>query len=109
MQMHAGLDFVEAGRKYRLVYSNPDSTQQDKADAREELVRYAAARFDVELEAKQQEIDQLEHRLQQLRASVQQIEESRDNEIAQMVLGAERIAQRQTRQQRQNQDESGND
>lgn len=109
-QMHAGLDFVEAARNYRVVISNPKSTDSAKADAREKLAKYAAERFDVELRAKQHEVDRLEARLTELRASVEQVEAARDQEITQMVSAAERNAQRQSRQRgNQRGQQSGDD
>ena len=109
-QMHAGLDFVEAARNYRVVISNTESTESAKADAREELVKFATERFDVELRAKQHEVDRLEARLAELRASVEQIESAREEEITQMVSAAERNAQRQSRQRgNQRGQQSGDD
>lgn len=102
-QMRTGLDFGEAARLYRLVLSNPDSTQSDREEALNEIRSHAEARFDAELEAKQLEIDRLEARLNQLRDSVSELEQRREQEVDQMVDLAHRNAERLARQQAQKQ------
>lgn len=102
-QMRTGLEFGEAARLYRLVLSNPDSTQSDREEALGEIRSHAEARFDAELEAKQLEIDRLEARLNQLRDSVTQLEQRREQEVDQMVDLAHRNAERLARQQAQKQ------
>lgn len=102
-QMRTGLDFGEAARLYRLVLSNPDSTQSDREEALSKIRSHAEARFDTELEAKQLEIDRLEARLNQLRDSVSELEQRREQEVDQMVELAHRNAERLARQQAQKQ------
>ncbi len=102
-QMRTGLDFGEAARLYRLVLSNPDSTQSDREEALNEIRSHAEARFDAELEAKQLEIDRLEARLNQLRDSVSELEQRREQEVDKMVDLAHRNAERLARQQAQKQ------
>jgi len=113
-QMHAGLDFVEAARSYKMLLSSANADEGELAAARAQLESLAARRFDVDLRTKQHEVDRLEARLAELKESVQQIEERREREIAQMVASAERTAQRPGRPHRRPQnaarpDRSGDD
>lgn len=107
-QMRAGLNLVEAGRLYRSVIGNPDSTQSEREAALERIRSDAAHRFDVELQGKQHEIDRLEARLAELRESVDLIEQNREQEIELMVTSTQRNAERLNRQQNQRQ-RSGDD
>lgn len=107
-QMRAGLNLVEAGRQYRTVIGNPDSTQSEREAALEQIRAEAERRFDVELRGKQHEIDRLEDRLAELRESVELIEEQREHEIELMVTSTQRNAERLNRQQSQRQ-RTGND
>lgn len=113
-QMHAGLDFVEAARSYKMLVNNAQADEDELAASRAQLEALAARRFDVDLRTKQHEVDRLEARLAELKESVQQIEERREREIAQMVASAERNAQRPNRTHRRPQntarpDASGDD
>lgn len=108
-QMHAGLDFVEAARSYRMLINSPQADEADLGDARSRLEALAARRFDVDLRTKQLEVERLEARLTELKNSVEQIEQRREREIAQMVATAERSAQRQNRTHRRPQDPSATD
>jgi len=101
-QMHVGLDFVEASRAYGVLLNNRESTEADRAEAHELLMSLATSRFDVELKSKQYEINRLESRLTELKASITQVESRRDQEIADMVEAAKRNAERQYRQRRRN-------
>ena len=94
-QMHAGMDFIEAQGAYLRVVSDPENGESQLADARNQLHKLAGQRFDVELMAKQYEINRLESRLSELKASIEQVESQRDQEIAQMVEAAIRNADRQ--------------
>ncbi|MFG0245251.1 MAG: hypothetical protein ACF8MF_04265 [Phycisphaerales bacterium JB052] len=109
-QMHAGLDFIDAQGEYLRVLSDPENGESQLADAREQLSNLAGQRFDVELLAKQYEINRLESRLSELKASIKQVEAHRDQEIAQMVEVAIRNAKRQLQMvQRRRQQSSGDD
>lgn len=109
-QMRVRLDFVEASRLYRQTISDPKATDSDRADALDRIRVLAAKRFDVDLSAKQFEIDRLEARLDELRASLSSYEDRRDDEIQQMTAFEKRNAERLARQQalRRNQQEPGN-
>lgn len=96
-QMRIGLDFVEASRVYRLALNAPDASEQDKAKAYDTLLRLASERFDMDLRAKQFEVDRLESRLDELRASIEEIQSRRDTEVQHMVNTATMNARRQSR------------
>lgn len=100
-QMRAGLNLVEAGNAYRRVLGNPDATQQEREAALAKIRSEAERRFDVELKGKQHEVDRLEARLAELRASVELIEAQRDREVELMVISTQRNAERLNRQQSQ--------
>jgi len=84
-EMQAGLAFVQASRLLRRTMNDPEVTDTDRANAMNQLRMLAARRFDVQLKAKQYEIDQLEARLNELRSTVDQILQRRDDEIEHMV------------------------
>lgn len=109
-QMRVRLDFVEASRLYRQALGNHDATDSDRADALDRIRVLAAQRFDADLRAKQFEIDRLEARLDELRASLSSYEDRRDTEIQQMTAFEQRNAERLARQQaqRRNQQNTGN-
>lgn len=109
-QMRVRLDFVEASRLYRQAIGNQNATDSDRADALERIRVLAAQRFDADLRAKQFEIDRLEARLDELRASLNSYEDRRDTEIQQMTAFEQRNAERLARQQaqRRNQQNTSN-
>ncbi len=111
LQMHAGFDFVEAARLYRVALSDPNASESQRERSLADVRTYAEQRFDTEMQAKQLEISRLESRLDELRASLSELEAQRDQEVSRMVLGAQRNAERLARQQRQRQqqkdDQSG--
>jgi len=87
-EMHAGLMFVEATRRYRATKSKRSASESEITEANEVLHQAASKRFDVQLEAKQYEIAQLEARLNELKASIDQIEDRREEEIDRMLAAA---------------------
>jgi hypothetical protein len=93
-EMRIGLEFVEASRIYRALTNNPNSTESEIAEASDRLSGLAAERFDIKAKAHQFEIDRLEARLNELKASVDQIQQGRDAEIAHMVNNAKHSAKR---------------
>ncbi len=93
-EMRAGLLLIEASSAYRATLSNPSASQSDQANAIAKVRRAAADHFDTQLESKKLEIARLEARLNELKASVNEIEQRRDIEIEQMVESAKRNARR---------------
>lgn len=89
-EMHAGLMFVEASRLFRSTMSNASATDSDRADAMTNLQSAAAKRFDVQFKAKQHEITMLEARLEELKSSVEGIQDRREDAIERMLDGATR-------------------
>ena len=89
-EMHAGLMFVEATRHYRVIKNKRSASESEIAEANEVLQQAASKRFDVQLEAKQYEIAQLEARLNELKASINQIEDRREEEIDRMLAAADK-------------------
>jgi hypothetical protein len=108
-QMRVRLDFVEASRLYRQAISDPSATDSDRANALERIRVLAAKRFDIDLSAKQFEIDRLEARLDELRASLTTFEDRRDVEIQQMTTFEQRNAERLARQQAQRRSQPANE
>ncbi len=100
-QMRAGLDFVEAARVYRTVLTNPDAGNDQIEQATDEMRKHAEARFDAELRAKQLEIAKLEERLNQLRFSIDALEDQRESEVDRIVNAAKNNAVRLNTQQSQ--------
>ena len=91
-EMRAGLDFVEASGVYRRILKNPAASDTAKAQARETLYRLAGERFDAQMKSKLFEVQRLEARLNELKASVEDIESRRDVEIERMLKGSRRHA-----------------
>ena len=89
-EMHAGLMFVEASRLFRSTMSNASANDSDRADAMANLRSAAANRFDIQFKAKQHEISMLEARLDELKSSVEGIQDQRDDAIERMLEGATR-------------------
>ena len=92
--MQAGMNFVEASRKFRMIFNNPNATESENVDALARLRDAAAVRFAAQLDAKQYEISKLEARLNELKDSVDRLESKQDEEIDRMVLSAQRNAMR---------------
>lgn len=109
IQMRAGLDFVEAARVYRTILSNPDASDEQIAKALLDMRTHAETRFDAELRAKQLEIAKLEEQLDQLRFSVDALEERRAYEVDRIVTAAQKNADRLNRQQSQRKSRNEND
>lgn len=97
-EMRIGFAFVDSMQNYRQVSSKPDSTDTEKADALSELRELAAQRFDVQLRAKQFEIEQLEARLNELKGSVDEILARRQIEIDRIVGAAMRSPRNHARE-----------
>ena len=89
-EMHAGLMFVEATRHYRAIKNKRSASGSEIAEASEVLRDAASKRFDVQLKAKQYEIAQLEARLNELKASIEQVEDHREQEIDRMLAAADK-------------------
>lgn len=110
-QMRAGLDFVEAARVYRTVLTNPDAGNDQIEQATDEMRKHAEARFDAELRAKQLEIAKLEERLNQLRFSIDALEDQRESEVDRIVNAAKnnavRLNTQQSQRKKRNKDRSG--
>lgn len=106
-QMRAMFDMIEASRLYRIVLSNPDATQSERESALSSIRTHAEERFDAELRAKQLDIARLEARLDELRGSVAELEDRRDQEVDQMVTVAQQNAERLALQQAQRQQKKG--
>ncbi len=84
-EMRAGTKFIDTGRAYRHVLKNASSSEDEKHAAFRSMEAAAAERFDVQLRAKQFEISKLEARLNELKASIGEIEKRRDIEIENMI------------------------
>lgn len=93
-EMHAGLAFVEASRVLRREMNDPDVSDSDRANAMILLRDLAGHRFDVQLRAKRFEIQRLESRLDDLKASVLTIEQRREQDIERMLKYANRPVQK---------------
>ncbi len=93
-EMRAGLLLIEASSAYRATLSNPSASQSDQANAIAKVRQAAADHFDAQLESKKLEVARLEARLNELKASVDEIEQRRDTEIEQMVESTKRNARR---------------
>lgn len=104
-EMRVGLAFVEASRKYRLEINNPSASESERAETAAQLRQAAADRFDIQLKAKQFEILKLESRLNELKSSVNEIEQRRENEIDRMIKSASRPLRPRGAQRRGNQQE----
>lgn len=97
-EMQIGLAFVDSMQQYRQVMNTPESSASEKADALTTLRELAAQRFDVQLRAKQFEIQQLEARLDELKGSVDEILSRRQDEIERVVNAAMRNPRNRTRE-----------
>lgn len=109
-QMRAGFDFVEAARIYRTVLADPDAGNDQIEQASDEMRKHAEARFDAELRAKQLEIAKLEERLNQLRFSIDALEDQREGEVDRIVNAAKdnavRLNTQQSQRKKRNKDRS---
>lgn len=93
-EMRAGLMLVEASSAYRAAMNSPSASESDRADAIARVRQAAGERFDAQLEAKKLEVAKLEARLNELKDSVNEIEQRRDTEIEHMVESTKRNARR---------------
>jgi len=107
--MQAGLNFIEASRKFRMTSSNPDANESQQADALAQLHDAAAQRFDAQLNAKQFEISKLEARLDELKSAVDHLESKRSEEIDRMIILAKKNASRHQMKSKQRRNQSNND
>jgi len=106
-QMRAEFDFVEAARVYRTVLNDPDAGNDQIERALGIMRFHAEARFNAELRAKQLEIARLESHLNQLRVSIDALEDQREHEVARIVTAAQKNAERLSRQQKQRKQPKG--
>jgi len=90
LEMRVGLAFVEASRLYRAAMNQTSNSDAQREEALAVLQSAAEDRFDVQLKAKQFEIQQLEARLNELKDSVDDIELRKENEIDRMISLATR-------------------
>lgn len=92
VEMKAGLSFVEASRVYRGVVNDSSSSEVEITEALASLRRFAEERFDAQVKSKLYEVQQLEVRLNELKASVKGIDSRRDQEVEQMIQSTHRQA-----------------
>jgi len=89
-EMRIGMAFVEASRAYRTIMNRPNATDLEREKVLATLRQAASERFDIQLKAKQLEIANLESRLNELKGSLDTIEDQRETEINHMITAVER-------------------
>ena len=93
-EMQIGLEFVEASRTYRRMLNAKGVDERRKEAALENVRRLAGERFDAQLRSKLFEVQRLEVRLNELKASVEDIESNRDVEVDRMIKASTKRAKR---------------